>query len=38
MNQKEEWLKKNNVDVETSIENMIDFDTYYENEMMKKIR
>ncbi|MGN0973744.1 MAG: Hpt domain-containing protein [Bacilli bacterium] len=30
MNQKEEWLKQNNVDVETSVENMIDFDTYYE--------
>lgn len=30
MNNKELFLKQNNVDVETSVENMIDFDTYYE--------
>lgn len=30
MNEKIEWLKQNKVDVETAIENMIDFDTYYE--------
>ncbi len=30
MNKKEEFLKQNNVDVETSVENMMDFDTYYE--------
>lgn len=30
MNNKELFLKQNNVDIETSVENMIDFDTYYE--------